>query len=188
MAKKIKKPILRITSQIGLYLLIAWVLGFGFFMTQLPDIVPEDGLSADAIVVLTGGAGRLETGARLMEKRAAKRMLISGVHPDVTLNELPAISGVSPDIFACCVDLDYIADSTFNNAREAAVWARQNDYKKLVIVTSDYHMPRSMSVFRRAMPEMDMVAFPVKTKTSPLGIAKEYTKYLITLMTEIVGF
>ncbi len=170
------------------YLAAAWVLGFGFYIISLPDAPEPAGMSkSEAIVVLTGGSGRLGAGVRLMEEKSANRMLISGVNPVVTADELTALTGADRSLFACCIDLDHASPDTAGNATESAKWARQHGFTSITLVTADYHMPRSLILFRNAMPEATIMAFAVDGDW-PLGLlAKEYNKYLVTLGREAVG-
>ena len=165
-----------------LYLAVAWLLGFGYFYLTLPE-EPAEMPGADAIVVLTGGAGRLEAGLRLLEAKVAKRMLISGVNPVVKSGELSAITGTEQATFNCCVDLGKMATNTKSNAEEAADWANVYGFTSIVLVTADYHIPRSMILFRKAMPGVRIIAHPVSGDWPVLFLAKEYSKYVVTLVT-----
>ncbi len=170
------------------YLAAAWFLGFGFYIISLPDAQePATVSGSEAIVVLTGGAGRLGAGVRLMEEKSANRMLISGVNPVVTADELTALTGADSSLFACCIDLDHASPDTAGNATESAKWARQYGFTSITLVTADYHMPRSLILFRNALPEATITAFAVDGNW-PLGLlAKEYNKYLVTLAREAIG-
>lgn len=143
----------------------------------------------DAIVVLTGGSGRVETGFHLLEQRVARTLFISGVHEGVRISELRAtvdrLQGPS-----CCVVLGYEARDTSGNAVETAAWMAERGYRSLRLVTANYHMPRSLLEFRRAMPGIEIIPEPVSPDrvhldrwwrwpgTAELLVA-EYTKYLL---------
>lgn len=173
--------------KLPLYLLVVWALGFVLFYTGLP--APPEDLPPDtkAIVVLTGGAGRLEAGVRLLEAGDGRRLFISGVHRDVSTADLTRMAGVSPDLFDCCIDIDRSAQNTLGNAREGAAWAHSNGYDALILVTADYHMPRSLILFRRAMPDVTVTPHAVDTE-APLGfLIREYNKYLITLLRDALN-
>jgi len=174
--------------KLPVYLAAAWVLGFGFYIVSLPTSAdPAKATQSDAVIVLTGGAGRLDAGVRLMEARSAGRMLISGVNPVVTPAELTALTGADDGLFACCVDLDHASPDTAGNAIESAKWARTHGFSSIILVTADYHMPRSLILFRQALPEATITAFAVDGDW-PLGLlAKEYNKYLVTLVRQAVG-
>ena len=168
------------------YLLITWGMGFILFFTSLP-IPPTQKLNADAIVVLTGGSGRLETGLTLLKEQAAPKLLISGVNPDVEIAELTALTGAEAKLFECCIDLDRTASNTQGNARETAAWAKGNGYKSILLVTADYHIQRARVLFRTVMPDIEILAVPVKTNVSAAYLIKEYNKYLFTLIRQAIG-
>jgi uncharacterized SAM-binding protein YcdF (DUF218 family) len=127
-----------------------------------PDVLPQ----ADAIVALTGGSGlRISVGMDLLEAGAGKRLLISGVNPDTTRQEIAAIAEGPEDLFACCVDIGQEARTTIGNATEAADWAASHGFKTLILVTSDFHMPRSVLELGRTMPDQTLIAYPVRGVT-----------------------
>ncbi|MCK0069157.1 YdcF family protein [Kordiimonas laminariae] len=168
------------------YLIIAWGIGFALFWIRLPYAAKTDTTASksDAVIVLTGGPNRLETGITLLENKVAGRMLISGVHEDVRPSELAVRTGANPDLFACCIDLGYAADSTIGNAQESAEWVHKNSFQTILLVTSDYHIQRSLILFRKHLPDTSITAVSVPTKLPVLKLAKEYNKYLITLVRE----
>lgn len=169
---------------------VAFVAGFWGFAenVRLPAQEPE---RADAIVALTGGSlERLSTGVRLLEERKGERLLISGVNRVVTDEELlDAALNVDPAI-ADRIDLGRGAEDTLGNAAETAAWAREHNYTRLILVTDDYHMPRSHAELSLALPEAEIVPYPVRTRwTDPAlwrsdlaaasRIGAEYVKYLV---------
>ena len=168
------------------YLFIAWGIGFALFWIRLPYAAQTDTdrTKTDAVIVLTGGPNRLETGITLLENKIAGRMLISGVHEDVRPSELAVRTGKNPELFTCCIDLGYSADSTIGNAEESAEWVREHNFKSILLVTSDYHIQRSLILFRKHLPDTNITAVSVPTKLPVLKLAKEYNKYLITLLRE----
>lgn len=170
----------------------AFVAGFWDFAERVrtPETPPEPPQS-QAIVALTGGSlDRLSTGVRLLEEQRGERLLISGVNAIVTDEELFALLDVDPALAACCVDLGRNADDTLGNAAETASWARDHHYRRLILVTDDYHMPRSYAELSIALPEAEIHAYPVRTRyTDPNlwrsdlaaagRLASEYVKYMI---------
>ena len=143
----------------------------------------------DAIVVLTGGRLRLEAGLALLEDGKAKKLFISGVNPRVDRDVLLRALGHDPEREACCIVLGREADNTFGNARETAAWMHDEGYRSLRLVTSWYHMRRSLLEFGRAMPRIAIVAHPVFAQhVDPEGwwgshgaiaiVVGEYHKYL----------
>lgn len=120
---------------------ILWLLGFAVFMLALPR--PLDGVRTDAIVVPTGGAGRIDRGLALMRAHAARRMLVTGVAPQIDADELASAYRGFPALFACCVDLGHDAVDTRSNAAETVRWVRLHHYRSIRLVTSDWHLPRA---------------------------------------------
>ena len=181
MARKTTLPFGRLIKLVC-YLVVAWLLGFAYFFMTMPHKGVSVDDRADAIIVLTGGAGRLEAGLTLLEAKVAKRLLISGVNPVVKRGELSALTGAEQNLFTCCVDLGKAAMNTEGNALEGADWAKELGFNTIVLVTADYHMPRSLVLFREAMPDTVIIAHPVSGEWPLLYIAKEYSKYVITLV------
>jgi uncharacterized SAM-binding protein YcdF (DUF218 family) len=139
--------------------------------------------------VLTGGENRMEAGAKLMSEGRAKRMLISGVNRKVTREEMQRLLGLDKQLFNCCVDLGYEALDTVGNADETRTWANSNGYTKLIIVTSRYHMPRSLAELALAMPGVTLLPYAVTPRRFPETawwlhaattkvLLSEYLKYL----------
>lgn len=120
---------------------LLWCLGFAAFMLALPR--PLGDLRTDAIVVPTGGSGRIGRGLALLQSGAARRMLVTGVAPEVRASELAAEYRVSPRLFTCCVDLGQDAIDTRSNAQETASWVKRRGYRSVRLVTSDWHVPRA---------------------------------------------
>jgi len=169
---------------------VAFVAGFWGFAENVREPAQEPE-RADAIVALTGGSlERLSTGVRLLEERKGERLLISGVNRVVTDEELlDAALNVDPAI-ADRIDLGRSAEDTLGNAAETAAWARERNYTRLILVTDDYHMPRSHAELSLALPEAEIVPYPVRTRwTDPAlwrsdlaaasRIGAEYVKYLV---------
>ena len=114
-----------------------------------------------AMVVLTGGSARIIKAFQLMEMKKAERLLISGVHHDVSLSAIMKNNLIQSSSVECCVDLDSVAKNTAGNAVETKKWMDTKGYKSLILVTSNYHMPRSMLEFRREMPGIKLFPYPV---------------------------
>jgi len=177
--------------------LLVWSSGLLAFAARIDRSTPAaDPPVADGIVALTGGSGeRIATGLGLLEAGKAKRMLISGVSRHVTRGELQTITGASKPVYDCCVDLGFQANNTLGNALETADWARRKGYTTLILVTADYHMPRARLELKSALPEAQIIPYPIATteisaadwwKTG-LGAERmilEYTKYLAVLARE----
>lgn len=141
--------------------LLAFAAGFAVFARAVADYAPASAERADAIVVLTGGELRLVAGARLLAEGRGTRLLISGVNRQTSGDDLKRISGLPNQLFASRVDIDYAAHTTSGNADQTKAWVKAQGFRKLIIVTSSYHMPRSLTELRRAMPGIVLVPHPV---------------------------
>jgi uncharacterized SAM-binding protein YcdF (DUF218 family) len=170
---------------VGLAALV-WVLGFIWFMLTLPG--PADDRHTDAIVVPTGGAGRIDRGLALMKAHAASRMLVTGVAPGVRPIDLAIEYKTSPALFACCIDLGQDAVDTRSNAEETVAWVRQHGYHSVRLVTSDWHLRRAQLELTNALGKQATVigdGVPGAPRL-PLLIA-EYHKYLLRRMALMTG-
>lgn len=140
-----------------------WVGGLFLFTAAIPSesAAIDDGRETDAIVVLTGGTMRLESGLALLAQGRARKLFVSGVHRGVDVQELLRVSRQSPQSLDCCIALGYLADDTRGNAAETAEWMRRNQFRSLRLVTASYHMPRSLVEFRSHMDGVAIVPHPV---------------------------
>ncbi len=160
--------------------------GFAWFLRAAAAPPADLARRTDAILVLTGGAERVDTGLRLLEAGAAPRLLVSGAAPGLTLAELARATGRSPAALAGRVTLGHAAATTIGNAAEAAAYARAHGVRSFRVVTAGYHMPRAMLELSRALPEAELLAHPVgpaalREGTMPAGrvarlMAGEYAK------------
>jgi uncharacterized SAM-binding protein YcdF (DUF218 family) len=165
-------------------------VGFVGFLAQLRGAEIRPSQTADGIVVLTGGSSRVSDAMELLAGGYGKRLLISGVHPT---NDVSDISRSLPDnnqsLLGCCVDLDRSAINTRSNAAETRRWARERGFRSLIVVTSNYHMPRAIAEMSHAMPDMALIPFAVvgdKWREEPWWtsgatlrlLLSEYVKYV----------
>lgn len=168
------------------FLLLIYALGYAAFAVLLPK--PAGDERTDAIVVLTGGSGRLDRGFELMERGLARRMLISGVARTVRPEELIAAYEVDPRLFACCITLGREAFDTRSNADEVARWLSRRRYASIRLVTNDLHMPRARYELRkRVAAEVTIVSDAVPTEPGFRAIFVEYNKYLLGRAADLVG-
>lgn len=166
--------------------LLAWMLGFGLFTVSLPGAAAAE--MTDAVVVLTGGKGRIERGLDVLEQRQAQRMLVSGVDPSVREGELAMLQGAPLALFKCCVDLGKEAVDTRTNADEAARWLSKRGYKSVRLVTTDWHMPRARLELRRAAgKDIRVVGDSVESAPGLLVLLREYNKFWIRWFAVQVG-
>jgi len=171
--------------------MLAAVTGFAWF--AMPPYSEEATVPTDAIVVLTGGSLRLQSGLDLLRAGRGRQLFVSGVNHQVDLEELLHAAGNAPGWAACCVALGYDADNTAGNARETAAWMQRNNYRSLRLVTAWYHMRRGLLEFERAMPGITILPHPVFPESVPahgwwtrpgtvLLLMSEYAKYLGALI------
>ncbi len=164
--------------------------GFLKFTNKISNAVQPANISpADAIVVLTGGSTRIATALDLLEQKKGQKLLISGVNRGTKAADIQAMHPDKAGLFSCCVDLERVATDTIGNARESAKWVDQNGYQSLIIVTSAYHMPRSMLEFHRQMKGTKLISYPVpldsinrdewwKNADTLRFMVNEYMKYI----------
>ncbi len=154
----------RILIALGIAGLLALAVGSGFaaFLAAVRAAPDADAAPAEAIVVLTGGAERVETGLRLLDQGAAPVLLVSGAHATLTVAELARVTGRAPGSLAGRVVLGHAAATTIGNAAEAAAFAQARGIRSLRLVTADYHMPRALLEFRRALPGVALQPHPVR--------------------------
>ena len=131
---------------------VAWLFGFYRFLELIPEPGQASPRVTDAIVVLTGGAGRVREGLRLLEAGFAGKLFISGVHGGVDAQALLRVARRAPGNLECCIVIDHAAHSTRGNARETAKWVQKEGHRSLRLVTASYHMPRSLLEFRHTLP------------------------------------
>ncbi|MBS0332247.1 MAG: YdcF family protein [Proteobacteria bacterium] len=186
-----------------LVLAMIWTAGLFAFAGRVQRST-EDQLppaAADGIVALTGANSneRIAAAVQLLTQRLGRRVLVSGVNREVTRDQLRSATGAVRRIYDCCVDLGFTAADTVGNARETAEWARAMRYRSLIVVTSDYHMPRAMLELRAVLRPP---AFTLQTWATPTPalrvrhwwrspsaarlMAVEYSKYLAILGREVV--
>ncbi len=145
----------------ALFIVGLWAYGLLQFVDEIPEFQDPDTIRTDAIVVLTGGSGRLEEGLRLLTDMWADKLFVSGVYRGVDIDRLLEMSRQSPENLACCIEIGHAADNTEGNAAETAAWMYRHGFKSLRIVTSSYHLPRSLLEFRYALPDVRLVPHPV---------------------------
>nr|WP_235988690.1 YdcF family protein [Pseudorhizobium endolithicum] len=139
----------------------AFAGGFLWFADSVASLQPPEGVKADAIVVLTGGYQRIDQAAGLLRDGAGKRLLISGAHPSTSPAQIQKMTQTPPDLFSCCVDIGYDAIDTIGNANEISRWIHDNGFRVVLVVTQNYHMPRSLHELRRVDPVTVYIPYPV---------------------------
>src|SRR5215472_12825202 len=179
--------VLRGLGMVGVAICSLWLAGLIWFASPPAD----DPVAAptDAIVVLTGGSLRLQSGIDLLREGKGQKLFVSGVNRQVDLEDLLGSSGNVPDWAICCIVIGHQADNTFGNAQETARWIRSQGFRSLRLVTAWYHMPRSLLEFDRALPDIAIIAHPVFPEDVKLDgwwrwrgttalLVSEYSKHL----------
>ncbi|MCC2601309.1 YdcF family protein [Sphingopyxis yananensis] len=167
-------------------LFLAWVLGFAWFALLPPMPAPLQ--KTDAIVVLTGGPGRIDRALDLLEQKQADRLLISGVAREVKPHELAAEYKRPMALFDCCVALGFEAEDTRSNATEVVNWVARRNYRTVRLVTTDWHMRRAEFELRRAIDKnVTIIPDAVRSQPNFLTLFREYHKYLAGLVGGLIG-
>ena len=170
-------------------LFIGAAIGFVGFLSQLRGTEMKPARNADGIVVLTGGSSRVSDAMELLAGGYGKRLLISGVHPTNAVSDISRSLPDNQSLLSCCVDLDRSAVNTRSNAAETRRWAHERGFKSLIVVTSNYHMPRAIVELSHAMPDIALIPFAVvgdKWRDEPWWtsgatlrlLLSEYVKYV----------
>lgn len=173
---------------------LCWLGGLFWFASRIPAGAGQAQQKADAIVVLTGGKNRLEYGMRLLAEEWAPRLFISGVHEDITEQQLvnlvpPELRGRINSMDEDAVVIGREAWNTIGNAEETKRWLENNKVHSILLVTSNYHMPRSYYEFRHLVKGIEIIPAPVPNEAySPVTwwladnyrmlVLTEYHKYL----------
>lgn len=168
--------------------------GFLRFAEEVATLrTPTDLDGADGIVVLTGGTLRIDRALALLERGEGQRLLITGVNPGTGVRSLTRLTGADEALFACCVDLDYDALDTIGNAEMTTRWAREHGMDRIVLVTSDYHIPRSVIELASVANAPAIVPYPVSPEKlwradgapTRLGVRLLLTEYAKVLATRV---
>ncbi|GIL38813.1 YdcF family protein [Roseiterribacter gracilis] len=169
---------------------VAFMIGLGLFAKSLPLTPLQPDATTDAIVVWTGGAERVSTGLDLLAAGRAKKLFVSGVGPDTTLDSLLRVSRPQSVDLRCCIVLGREAIDTIGNAAETATWMRGEQYTSMRLVTAAYHMPRALLLLENNLPGSVVVPHPIvpagfdpvnwwSSRESRNVLAGEYVKYLL---------
>ena len=166
--------ILRLTA----LLVMIYGLGFVLFAVTLGD--PSGPGRSDAIIVLTGGAGRIERGIAVMKRGEAKRMLVAGADPSVTRADLIRRLNGNARLVRCCVDLGSESVDTRSNAEESLRWLKSHGYRSVRLITSDWHMHRAAFEFRKQLgPDITIIPDALRTRPRFMTLFGEYNKYVL---------
>jgi uncharacterized SAM-binding protein YcdF (DUF218 family) len=175
-----------------------WGIGFLHFVSEIPKEMQDDIYLVDAVVVLTGGSKRLETGFELLARGRASIMFISGVNKEVELRDLFAMEAGYDESLLDRVETGHGAKNTAENAREVSDWMSKRGFKSLYLVTATYHMPRSLDEFNYSMNGVEIIPYPVFPKSVRISdwwqwpgttalLIGEYVKVLASSIRHVVA-
>ena len=175
-----------------LFALVLLIIGFIVFANSVDREHSVPQRSADGIAVLTGGVARIDEAMKLLAEGKAKRVLITGVNRTTTTEELKELASQGDQYFTCCVDIDKEARNTIDNATETSEWVALHHYGSIIVVTSNYHMPRALAELARVMPGVVLIPYSVVDNNVHLNrwwtypgttklLLSEYLKYLPAL-------
>lgn len=188
---------LRLAFRVGAWTAVlciaASLAGFFLFIASLARYEREPGARTDAIVALTGGAERIGDAIDLLAKGYARRLLITGVNERTSRDEIARLNPGQRRFFECCVDLDYRARNTIGNAIETRRWMEGHRFRSLIVVTSNYHMPRTLVELDHAIPEARKVPYAVvpasfdpatwwQSPTATKLLVTEYMKFVLVFV------
>lgn len=167
----------------------ALVGGFFMFISSLNSYDNTAPAKADAIVALTGGAHRVADAIDLLSRGHGERLLISGVNEMTSREEIARLNPGQRRLLECCVDLDYRARNTIGNAIETRRWVANHGFASIIVVTSNYHMPRTMLELENAAPHIEKSTYAVvpssidtaawwRDETAVRLLALEYLKFI----------
>lgn len=140
---------------------VFFIIGFFHFIDNIPRNINDVTTKTDAVIVLTGGKYRIQLGYRLLREGFGKKLFISGVHDGVRMSEIDPRFAKKTKLLQCCVVLGYEARSTKENALEVKDWVEKQNYMSFRLVTTDYHMPRSLVEVRNQLPNHKIIPHPV---------------------------
>jgi len=176
---------------LAVFFFVVLFAGFIAFAFKVERQTIQLDQKADGMIVLTGGADRIPDAIELFSKGHANRMLITSVNPGITRAEIGRLNPKYRELIDCCVDLGYEALNTSGNAREARRWAEQNAIRRsLIVVTSNYHMPRALAELHDGLPGLELIAYPVvsakmrdsnwwQSSQAMRLMSSEYLKYIL---------
>lgn len=155
------RRVLRYGGLAAIFLVAVVLAGFLWFADSVTTLAPPSQARADAIVVLTGGYQRIDQAVELLRRGSGRRLLISGAHPTTSPAQIRKMTQASRDLFDCCVDVGYEALDTIGNANEISRWIHDHGYTSVLVVTNNYHMPRSLMELRRIDRATTYIPYPV---------------------------
>jgi uncharacterized SAM-binding protein YcdF (DUF218 family) len=167
-------------------LLLVWAFGFIWFAVALPS--PAAGVKSEAVVVLTGGNGRIARGLEVLRRGLARTMFVSGVDREVRSHEFAIEYRVSDKLMRCCVKLGFESVDTRSNAQEIARWAAKERVKSIRLVTNDWHMRRAAFELSAALgSDVVVIEDAVTSRPSFRMLFLEYNKLVARRLSRLGG-
>ena len=160
-------------KNISFFLLLCLIISFFWWLIFLFHTFPKKYYSQNfstsreevGIVVLTGGKGRIEKGLELLAEGKGKNLFISGVYLGSKIENKYDFLDESGELFKCCIFYGEEAKNTLENAYEVKSWLEQNqEIDKLILVSSYYHLPRSLIIFQKILPDLEIILKPAIEK------------------------
>jgi uncharacterized SAM-binding protein YcdF (DUF218 family) len=111
---------------------------------------------SDAIIVLSGGQGRVEKAVELYK---------AGYAPYIILSNAKEITSRSGDMLQTALNLgipqdaiytENAAESTYENAEFTLPLMKEHDFKSAIVVSSEFHMRRVKLLFDRVYKKSDI--------------------------------
>ncbi|MBQ8671594.1 MAG: YdcF family protein [Alphaproteobacteria bacterium] len=178
-------------------ILSIWVIGFILFWFNINEYNMDAQQQKDAIIVLTGGQHRIEQGIKLLEDDKANVLFISGVSEKTSIDDLVSGSEIDTNL-KNKIELGYMATTTVENAAEIKNWITEKNIKSAYLVTSNYHIPRSLAELSAVNLNTDITPYPVYSERIAakwwqswetfIFLAKEYNKYLCVCLRNSIKF
>ncbi len=168
-------------------------MGFFIFIQTVLNLPVVPASRVDLIVVLTGGEERIHAGLQMLARGHGKKLLITGVHNHVSLENILAQQNETFPSLKKSIILGKKAVDTQSNAIEAADWVKKTKAHSLLLITANYHMPRSLLIFNHYLPHTNISTHPVNPRSvhqnnwvtwpGTMGLLfLEYNKYLVSLI------
>ena len=168
------------------FVVLVWLLGFVWFAVALPG--PVEGGKSDAVVVLTGGSGRIGRGLEAVQRGWARRLLVSGVDREVRPREFAHEYKVPAALMACCVTLGFQSVDTRSNASETVDWIASRKFRSVRLVTTDWHMRRAAMELSAQLPgNIVLIRDAVRSQPSLRTLFLEYNKLLARSVQRLAG-
>lgn len=180
------------TFFIFLFFLIFLLYEFISFVKLIPseNQINQSLENLDAVIVLTGGQNRIKDGINLQKKYKIKKLFISGVNNKTSLEEIFEAQDLDKNDLKENIEIGKMAKSTIGNRKEVEKWAKINSIKKVALVTSDYHVPRSYLLFKSSKIIESVEVYPsfgskftaeniFKDRSSTKIVFVEFFKYLV---------